>query len=112
MQKFPNTIIVFCNMPPIKEFPAFTSLIKFTIGNLVEVLGDELEKITHEYDHVFYFGEKITLQSWMDRFQITGEATDFFSDGVHPSKLTYQIWGKDMANKIFTNELLKSILKE
>ena len=111
-QKFPKTTIVFCNMPPIKEFPAFTSLIKFTIGNLVEILGDELEKVSREYEQVFYFGEKITLKGWMDRYQLAGEKDDFFSDGVHPSKLTYQIWGIDIANKIYANEIIKTALKD
>jgi lysophospholipase L1-like esterase len=31
--------------------------------------------------------------------------SDFFSDGIHPSKLTYQTWAKEMA--IFLFEKLK-----
>jgi lysophospholipase L1-like esterase len=41
-QQFGATPIAFTNMPPIKSFPAFTPLIKLTIGNLVELLGDAL----------------------------------------------------------------------
>jgi lysophospholipase L1-like esterase len=105
--KYPNTIIVFCNMPPIKEFPAFTSLIKATIGNLVEVLGEELKKVVVEYDHVYYFGEVITLKDWIKRLNIDVKKEEFFSDGVHPSKLTYQTWAKDIALKIFQNDAIK-----
>lgn len=108
--KFPESMIVFCNMPPIKQFPAFTSLIKFTIGNLVEILGAELEKIVKEYQNVFYFEEKITFEGWINKFQLNVSIEDFFSDGVHPSKLTYQTWAKDIANKVFQNQKIKSAL--
>jgi lysophospholipase L1-like esterase len=94
-------------MPPIKEFPAFTSLIKATIGNLVEVLGEELKKVVVEYDHVYYFGEVITLKDWIKRLNIDVKKEEFFSDGVHPSKLTYQTWAKDIALKIFQNDAIK-----
>ncbi|WP_350290937.1 SGNH/GDSL hydrolase family protein [uncultured Croceitalea sp.] len=110
--KFPKAIIVFCNMPPIKEFPAFTPLIKFTVGNLVEVLGEELQKIVDQFQDVFYFGGKITLNGWIDKFQLSEKKDAFFSDGVHPSKLTYQIWGKDIANEVFKNEKIKNALQK
>lgn len=48
--KFENVPILFIHMPLIKEFPAFTSLIKFTIGNLVHIPGDELEKIVKDFE--------------------------------------------------------------
>jgi len=51
-------------MPPIKEFPAFTPLIKFTVGNLVEILGEELQKTVNDYENVFYFGEKKLIKLW------------------------------------------------
>jgi len=109
--KFSGAIIVFCNMPPIKEFPAFTPLIKFTIGNLVEILGAELQKIVNEYQNVFYFGDRITLKRWIDKFQLNAKKEDFFSDGVHPSKLTYQTWAKDIANQVFENKKIKNALQ-
>jgi lysophospholipase L1-like esterase len=110
--KFPKAIIVFCNMPPIKEFPAFTSLIKFTVGNLVEILGDELREIVNDYENVFYFGEKITLKGWIDKFGLAVEKEDFFSDGVHPSKLTYQTWAKEIAYEISKHDKIKNALQE
>lgn len=106
--KFPESIIVFCNMPPIREFPAFTALMKFTIGGLVEILGEELHKTVKNYENVFYFGEKITLKGWMDKFGLDAKMEDFFSDGIHPSKLTYQVWAKDIANEISKNEIIRT----
>lgn len=95
--KYPNSKIIFCNMPPIKEFPAFTSLIKFTIGNLVEILGVELGKVVNDYENVIYCNEKITLKGWIHKLELEMKDAVFFSDGIHPSKLTYQTWSKEVA---------------
>ncbi len=105
--KFKNTPIVFTNIPPIKDFPAFTSLIKFTIGNLSEILGDTLEKQLKKYDDVYFNAEKITLKGWIAKFNLKNTPAAFFSDGVHPSLLTYQTWAVDMANFIHKNVLTK-----
>lgn len=106
--KFPNAPIAFTNMPPIKEFPAFTKTIKFVIGNLVEIHGEELSKLVRKYDYVFYNPEKLDVPLWIEKLGGKHTYKDFFSDGVHPSKLTYQEWGKDFANflvkqKVITN---------
>lgn len=108
--KFPNGIIVFCNMPPIKEFPAFTSLIKFTIGNLGEILGKELEKVVETYKDVYYFGEKIIFKNWIEKYETAAIKEDFFSDGVHPSKFAYQTWAIDIANKMYHNKEIRIAL--
>lgn len=105
--KYPATPMVFCNMPPIKLFPAFTPLIKFTIGNLVEILGEELQHTVSQHENTYYFGEKITFERWIERYEVDGEPQDFFSDGVHPSKLTYQVWAKDVATNIVNSPKLK-----
>lgn len=109
--KFPGAIIVFCNMPPIKEFPAFTTLIKFTIGNLVEILGAVLQQEVMEEDRVFYFSERISLKTWVDRFQLDANEEDFFSDGVHPSKLTYQTWAKGIVLECWQEERIRNALQ-
>ena len=97
-------------MPPIKEFPAFTPLIKVTIGNLVEILGHELSSLVKSYDKVFYCEDNITLDEWIDKFDYPLTKEDFFSDGVHPSKLTYQAWAKDVAQKLYLNPEIKASL--
>jgi lysophospholipase L1-like esterase len=103
-RKFPKTPIYFTNMPPIKEFPAFTGIIKFVIGNLVEILGKRLSKKVSTKKNVHFNDEIIQFKIWKERYQIEGDITTFFSDGVHPSKLTYQIWGKDMATFILNTK--------
>lgn len=96
--KFPTAPIAFANMPPIKEFPAFTPLIKQTIGSLVEIHGQELEKLISDQPNVFYNSEVLWIKNWLKGDLVNKTVHDFFSDGVHPSKLTYQEWARDFAN--------------
>jgi len=106
-RKFPKTPIYFTNMPPIKEFPAFTTTMKFIIGNLVEIFGARLHRRIHKKRNVFYNNEIITLKSWQEKYNLERNVAVFFSDGVHPSKLTYQTWGKDMAQFIMNTKTFR-----
>lgn len=103
---FPNSPIFFTNMPPIQSFPAFTPPIRFVLGNLVELLGQTLAQEAAQHDLVFYNAEIITIVGWKKKWAVEGVATDFFSDGVHPSKLTYQVWAKDMAYFIVEKQVV------
>ncbi len=98
--QFVNTPIVFANMPPIRSFPAFTGPIQFVLGNLVEIFGEALAQISRNTDGVYYHGRVITTQDWKDRLLIEAPNSAFFSDGVHPSKLAYQTWARDLAQFI------------
>ena len=98
--KYPNAPIVFINMPPIKEFPAFTKTIKWTIGNWIEHLGKAVNEVSKDKALVYCNPEVITLDKWMKKLNIQGDPSQFFSDGVHPSLLTYQIWAKESARFI------------
>ncbi len=101
--KLPNTPIVFTHMPPIGEFPAFTPLIRWVLGNLVDILGEELKQVVAKRAKVYYSAEKITFREWSQRYKhkMEGKPIEaFFCDGVHPSKLSYQIWAIDMARFI------------
>ncbi len=97
---YPDIPVVFTNMPPIKEFPAFTKSIKFVVGNLVEILGVELTSLVKQFKNVFYNSEVIRLEDWIHLLMDSKSPDEFFSDGVHPSKLTYQTWGREFARFI------------
>lgn len=99
--KFPTTPIAFTNMPPIRVFPAFTSLIQRTAGNLVELHGKELQKMIANKPNIFYNAALMRLTDWLTGDLADKTVADFFSDGVHPSKLTYQAWAKDFAAFVF-----------
>lgn len=104
---FPNSKIVCTNMPPIKEFPAFTSLMKRVIGTHVELLGKELKALSKNYNNVFYIDKKLKLEDWKHKFDPPLMPSDFFSDGVHPSAITYKTWGIEVGEYIVTNNLME-----
>ncbi|MEL7529799.1 MAG: SGNH/GDSL hydrolase family protein [Bacteroidota bacterium] len=107
-RQFPDSPIVFCNMPPIKEFPAFTPLIKSSIGNLAEILGQSLAKLVKAWPQVYYHDKVLRLKSWNQAFGLKYGPSDYFSDGVHPSKLAYQTWALDIAKMIKAQNILKN----
>lgn len=108
--RYPTAAIVFSQMPPIKEFTAFTPLMKFVMGNLVELYGRILERITINLENVHYVNEVITINSWAEKFSLEAHKSEFFSDGVHPSRLTYETWAKDMAKQMALRSELKEVL--
>lgn len=99
-KKFPTTPIYFTNMPPIKEFPAFTNIIKFVIGNLVEIFGETLHKTVKKKKRIYFNNKIITLNNWAEKYNLDKDINLYFSDGVHPSRLSYELWAKDMAQFI------------
>jgi len=105
---YPRTPIVFANMPPIKEFTAFTGPFKFVIGNLVLHLGKELEKVVHTYENVYYRAKGLEYHDLVKRMNLNATPEDFFSDGVHPSELAYQVWAKDVAEFIQEKRILSA----
>lgn len=105
-RQFKTTPIVFAHMPPIKDFPAFTRLIHWSVGNLVEQLGSSLGEVVEHEPNVFYTNEVIRLSEWSDRFKDDLQPEEFFSDGVHPSALTYELWAKDLAGFIAERKVL------
>ena len=105
---YPDVRIAFTNMPPIKEFPAFTSLLKFSVGNLVEILGDELKRLVKTKNDVFYDSRIISLAEWAHLAPGENSVEDFFSDGVHPSKLTYQTWAREFSKFLDKNMVVRS----
>ncbi|NMM49247.1 SGNH/GDSL hydrolase family protein [Marinigracilibium pacificum] len=101
--KFPSTPIYFNKIPPIKIFPAFTSTMKFTIGNLAEILGEELSNLVNQYDHVFYSAGPIKIEDLTRIDNSEPDLNEYFSDGVHPSEKAYKALADNMAKFIIEN---------
>ena len=87
--------IAFMNMPPIREFPALTPLLRFALGKMVEYVGEELAAIVATEPNVYYNAEKMRLADWATRLGVAPDPAAFFSDGIHPSAMTYRVWGED-----------------
>jgi lysophospholipase L1-like esterase len=96
-RQFPGTPLAFINLPPIKEFPAFTPLVKRTIGGLLAFHGQQMVQVVSVRNNVFFNTGEVSLEGWKLKHSVEGTTDDFFSDGVHPSLLTYQIWAKDFS---------------
>ncbi|QHI38472.1 hypothetical protein IMCC3317_38650 [Kordia antarctica] len=105
-EKYPETPIFFINMPPIKEFPAFTNTIKFVMGNLVLHFSKELKKVVNDFDNVHYYSKPIVFNEYIESMNLDATTADFFSDGIHPSEFAYQIWAKDVANYMLEEKIL------
>lgn len=107
--KFQNTPILFLNMPPIKEFPALTRILKLTIDNHVDLLGATLQSIVAQHKYVYYNSEKIRLDSWSRKYNLPfNDTTIYFSDGIHPAKNTYELWADSALEFLIDNNILSS----
>lgn len=100
----PNAQIIIANMPPIGEFPAFPWLIQLVLGSLVKLHGAVIRDIPQRYDNVSYMDETIRLKDWIKRIDGNCTSADLFSDGVHPSAMTYAIWGEEIGQFAMNNE--------
>lgn len=97
--KFKDTPILFATMPPIHTFPAFTGPIRLVLGQLVSLHGDGLNRLIKDHPNIYFDPQKIDLNYWLNKYP-GHQKEEFYSDGVHPSSLTYQIWGAELAELI------------
>ena len=104
---FPSAKIVVINMPPTREFPVFSKLMRFIVGNMTDILRVKLKGI--EGNNVLYLDNKITLNQFLliaNDVHLTLE--DFFeTDRLHPSLYTYQLWATSSVNDIFEKGFIK-----
>lgn len=104
--RFGNIPLVFINMPPVREFPAFTPLIRRVAGSHAELLGSTLNRLAEHLPGVYYMAERITLDKWRNQLHYSGKQPEFFSDGVHPAPLAYQIWARETLQFIRQNDVI------
>lgn len=93
---FPKAPILFTTMPPVHTFPAFTGSIRFVLGRLIQMHGRQLNQIIERFENVYFDAETIDLDVWLKNLP-QHKKEDFYSDGVHPSALTFSIWAKELA---------------
>ena len=104
---FPSSKIVIINMPPTREFPVFSKLMRFIVGNMTDILRMKLKGI--EGENVLYLDNKITLNQFLSIANDTKLTIDDFfeTDRLHPSLYTYQLWAKSSANDILEKGFIK-----
>ena len=104
--QYTNSPIVFINMPPICYFPAFTKLMQFCLGHWVKLNGKQLETITKRCPNTYFMNEEIKPEDWFDKYDDFENIQDMFSDGVHPSQKTYELWAKECFSYLTKFDLL------
>ncbi len=104
---FSSAKIVVINMPPTREFPIFSKLMRFIVGNMTDILRAKLRGI--EGGNVLYLDKKLTLNQFLDISSDTQLTVDDFfeTDRLHPSLYTYQLWATSSVNDIFEKEFIK-----
>lgn len=99
-QLYPATPIHFLDMPPVGNFPAFTWSMRSVLGRHARLLGDALAELLPHYPLTSFANQSFSLETWQSRYKVGNDPKLFFSDGLHPSELTYQLWAKDTARVI------------
>ena len=94
-KKFPKTPILFAQLPTIEVFPAFTKEMKLVLGNHKDLLAFHLHQQVLKNTNVYFPTEKINVKEWLGKLKEGETVSKFFSDGIHPSKLCYQLWAED-----------------
>ena len=97
---YPHTPIVMLTVPPIYDFIGFTKLLRFFMGGLARLFGDCLEYLTGQYEQLHYFNEELSLRKFQELVGRPSEPVEFFSDGVHPTALTYRIWAEQLGRYV------------
>jgi len=92
VRKHHDGSILFSDIPPVKDFPAFTKLMQLVLGTLVRLYRHSLQQIVSQEKDV----HRVTIPLAIHvRPGKTIHAN--FSDGVHPSEITYSDWADDLA---------------
>ena len=99
-QEHPEAVLVLTYMPPVHTFVAFSSLMRFFLGNLTKLFGREMHRHCKGLEGIHYDNRVISLKDWIGRYPEANKPEDFFCDGVHPSGLTYMVWGEETASFI------------
>ena len=98
--------ILIASLPPIGDFPAFPWLIRRVMGGLIGLYCEQLHTAAVQWSDVEFCEERVTFESWIQKYPSDLSVEDFFSDGVHPSEITYQSWGEDLAETVMARGLL------
>lgn len=102
----PQAKVVIANLPPVGQFPAFPGLMRFVLGGLVRLHGAVIRKVPQQFANVYYVDQPIEFAAWSKRADASLGVADFFSDGVHPSALTYSIWGQEIGDFMAVRKII------
>lgn len=90
--KFSPQLIIAAGVPPMHLFPALPNPLGWLFGQYAHAMNEKLEKyimLNPKMDWIEY-----DIQQYRDL------NLDMAEDGFHPSKAVYQLWAKQVADKI------------
>ncbi len=102
---FPETPISFAQLPTVEEFPSLTKEMQFVLGNHKNLLAQYLYSQTLKNENIYFPTAKVDIDKWMKLLNENQTIADFFSDGIHPSELTYKMWAKESVQFLLDSKL-------
>ena len=90
--KFQPELIIATGVPPMHLFPALPNPLSWLFGQYAKQMNLQLEKMIVQQEDMQWIEYDIQKYQSMD--------LEMAKDGFHPSKEIYQIWGKDVADRI------------
>ena len=96
----PDAQIVIANLPPVSHFTSFTPILQWFLGGLTNLHRKVIRDFPLLFPGIIYMSEEIDFDKWRQEEGRDVPIEEFFSDGVHPSALTYRLWGKQIAERI------------
>ncbi len=104
-KKFPETPISFAQLPTIEAFPALTKEMQYVLGNHKDLLAQYLYSQTLKNENIYFPTNKVDIQEWMKLLNDDQTIADFFSDGIHPSELTYKMWAQESVQFLLDSKI-------
>jgi lysophospholipase L1-like esterase len=91
-ERFPDTPIVIAALPPVGAFPGLPGLVRGGLGILVHLHSLAIRPMPLRFPGVYFPGRPLRVS---DLLQSGYTQSDLFSDGIHPSALTYRLWAEE-----------------
>lgn len=106
--KYPSAHVIISAMPPVADFPVFPKLLQSFMGGHTNMLRLSIMDFPILFDKVYYMADKVKMHEWLGD-ETSNNMEDFFSDGVHPSALTYQLIGRGIAGLVIEKKVFDRI---
>lgn len=90
--KFQPELIIATGVPPMHLFPALPNPLSWLFGQYAKKMNLQLEKLIVRQEDMQWIEYDIQKYQSMN--------LEMAKDGFHPSKEIYQIWGKEVAERI------------
>lgn len=83
-EKYEDTLIFVANVPMVRDFIAMPNPLRYVLSRLAKLHHFNAQDLISQMENVIYFDDvkKVT--------------DDFFSDGIHPSVVGYDLWSQEM----------------